>query len=406
MRKFDKITPDGTRDLLFSECVLRNETLAKATELFQDRGYRQIMTPAIEFYDVFSSASGYFPQEEMYKLSDNHGRLMVLRPDCTIPIARLTATRLTTMPMPLRIFYNQNIYRVNHDLRGKRNEIFQTGVELIGSSSVFRSDLEIVELAVSCLSAIGGEDFRIELCHIGYFKALMESLEADDRTKERIRRSVETKNYAQLGDLLLPFKGSRAAYALKHLPRLFGEDEVFEKAYELFDSEAATVALDSLRRVYEMLRELNLSGRVLIDLGLVAQAEYYTGLLFRGYFDGIGEPVLSGGRYGRLINDFGADLTATGFGLDIDLACTAAQRTEPRRTEVIVYAPPELWPQSIAYVRKLNAQGKRVENSTFETLDETVAFAHRCKIEQVHLVNGADDIQIIETTNDQREVRS
>lgn len=397
MRNFDKITPDGTRDLMFSDCVLRNETLEKATRLFESRGYRQIMTPAIEFYDVFNSASGHFPQQDMYKLSDTHGRLMVLRPDCTIPIARLTATRLTKMPMPLRIFYSQNVYRVNHDLRGKRNEIFQTGVELIGSGSELRSDLEVAELAVSCLSGIAGDNFRIELCHIGYFKAIIDSLEADADTKERIRSSIEKKNYAALSDLLLPYESSRAAQALKKLPRLFGGEEVFDKAYELFDNEAAKQALDYLRKIYEMLRELDLSGRLLIDLGLVAQAEYYTGLLFRGYFGGIGEPVLSGGRYDGLIDDFGANLSATGFGLDVDLACTAAPHNEPPRTGIMVFAPPQLWARSIAYIRELNANGERVENSAFDTPDEALAFARRCKIAQLHVLHDDGNVQIIET---------
>jgi len=169
MKRYNKITPDGTRDLLFEECEARDEAVFRLTAMFRSRGYRQVMTPAIEFYDVFGSSGTYFPQENMYKLTDNRGRLMVMRPDCTIPIARLAATRLTAMPMPLRLYYSQNVYRMGHDERGKRDEIFQTGVELIGSNSL-RSDLEIVELAVSGLSDLNGESFRLEICHIGYFR--------------------------------------------------------------------------------------------------------------------------------------------------------------------------------------------------------------------------------------------
>ena len=155
MKHYDKVTPDGTRDLLFDECVSREEVVSRLTAMFRSRGYRQVITPAIEFYDVFGSSAAHFPQENMYKLSDTRGRLMVVRPDCTIPIARLVATRLTGMPMPLRLYYCENVYRVEHTMRGKPSEIYQAGVELIGSNSL-RSDLEIVELAASGLSDING----------------------------------------------------------------------------------------------------------------------------------------------------------------------------------------------------------------------------------------------------------
>ena len=222
MKRYDKVTPDGTRDLLFDECVSRAQVAGRLTSMFRSRGYREVITPSMEFYDLFCSAAAHFPQETMYKMTDSRGRLMVMRPDCTIPIARLTAARLTGMPMPVRLYYSGNVYRVSYDMRGKPSELFQTGVELIGSSSL-RSDLEMVELAAAGLSDIGGERFRIELCHIGYFKALIGNLEASPEEKEAIRQCIEQKNYAALGDLLEPFGKNPAAAALKYLPRLFGD---------------------------------------------------------------------------------------------------------------------------------------------------------------------------------------
>lgn len=102
MRYYDKITPDGTKDLLFGECEQRSQVTKTLKDLFTAQGYRRVMTPALEFYDVFGkSAAKYLPKESMYKLTDHKGRLMVLCPDCTVPVARLTATRLKGMPMPL-----------------------------------------------------------------------------------------------------------------------------------------------------------------------------------------------------------------------------------------------------------------------------------------------------------------
>ncbi|WP_278941156.1 ATP phosphoribosyltransferase regulatory subunit [Anaerotruncus colihominis] len=403
MRYYDKVTPDGTRDLLFGECVSRGEAVSRLTTMFRARGYRQVITPAIEFYDVFGSSAAHFPQENMYKLADTRGRLMVIRPDCTIPIARLVATRLAASPMPLRLYYSENVYRVEHDLRGKRNEVFQTGVELIGSNAL-RSDLEIVELAASGLSDIGGERFRIELCHIGYFKALIDSLDAPGETKEQIRQCIEQKNYPALGDLLDPFGAARAALALRYLPRLFGGEEVFEKAYALFDENGARESLDYLRSIYDYLRQLGLEGSVIVDLGLVNQIEYYTGIIFRGYFDGIGEPVLSGGRYDNLISDFGAALPAVGFAVNADLASAVIEKQPPQTPDILVFSDEAHLPQAVNYIRSLTDNGLVVESSMFDDYDASADYARRRGIRQLHVVD--DDIEVVDLVKMQREGRA
>lgn len=403
MRYYDKVTPDGTRDLLFGECVSRGEAVSRLTTMFRARGYRQVITPAIEFYDVFGSSAAHFPQENMYKLTDTRGRLMVIRPDCTIPIARLVATRLAASPMPLRLYYSENVYRVEHDLRGKRNEVFQTGVELIGSNAL-RSDLEIVELAASGLSDIGGERFRIELCHIGYFKALIDSLDAPGETKEQIRQCIEQKNYPALGDLLDPFGAARAALALRYLPRLFGGEEVFEKAYALFDENGARESLDYLRSIYDYLRQLGLEGSVIVDLGLVNQIEYYTGIIFRGYFDGIGEPVLSGGRYDNLISDFGASLPAVGFAVNADLAAAVIEKQPPQTPDILVFSDEAHLPQAVNYIRSLTDNGLVVESSMFDDYDASADYARRRGIRQLHVVD--DDIEVVDLVKMQREGRA
>ena len=403
MRYYDKVTPDGTRDLLFGKCVSRGEAVSRLTTMFRARGYRQVITPAIEFYDVFGSSAAHFPQENMYKLADTRGRLMVIRPDCTIPIARLVATRLAASPMPLRLYYSENVYRVEHDLRGKRNEVFQTGVELIGSNAL-RSDLEIVELAASGLSDIGGERFRIELCHIGYFKALIDSLDAPGETKEQIRQCIEQKNYPALGDLLDPFGAARAALALRYLPRLFGGEEVFEKAYALFDENGARESLDYLRSIYDYLRQLGLEGSVIVDLGLVNQIEYYTGIIFRGYFDGIGEPVLSGGRYDNLISDFGAALPAVGFAVNADLASAVIEKQPPQTPDILVFSDEAHLPQAVNYIRSLTDNGLVVESSMFDDYDASADYARRRGIRQLHVVD--DDIEVVDLVKMQREGRA
>lgn len=398
--KYDKITPEGTRDLLFEDCVIRSRIVSQLSDLFVSRSYREVITPAIEFYDVFGSTGGHFPQEKMYKLTDHRGRLLVIRPDCTVPIARLAATRLAGAQRPLRLYYHQNVYRAENNMRGKNSEIFQSGIELMGSRSL-RSDLEAVELAALSLEMISSGDYRIELCHIGYFKALIDSLDTDDHVKEKIRKQVAQKNFAALGDMLEQFGDSRAAAALKYLPRLFGGQEIFEQAYTLFDGAGAVESLDYLKSIYEHLVRLGLENRVIIDLGLVNQADYYTGILFHGYADGLGEPVLSGGRYDNLIGEFGEPMPAIGFGINITLAAQLVPPPVSKAPDALVYFTAEGLGRSMEYCGKLTAQGLTVESSLADSTEEAVDYARTRRIKECHLVDAAE-VRIIPLDQEER----
>ena len=172
MKKNDLITPEGTRDLLFNDCLARRAVEQRLAELFGHFGYSEVVTPGIEFYDLFSGSSRHFRQERMYKLTDSKGRLIVIRPDSTIPIARLASTRLASAVLPLRLYYNQAVYENNALLKGRSDEIVQSGIELIGGEDRERADYEAMCLALEALGSFGADDFRFELGDIGYFKEL------------------------------------------------------------------------------------------------------------------------------------------------------------------------------------------------------------------------------------------
>ena len=229
MKYYDLITPEGTKDLLFGECIVRRKIENDLLDLFKSRGYSEIITPGLEFFDVFSLNSRYFPQENMYKLTDNKGRLMVMRPDSTMPIARVAATRLRDAALPLKLCYDQPVYRTEPALKGRSDEIVQAGIELIGSEQKI-ADLEVISTAVDSLRSCGME-FSLEIGHIGIFKALAEKLQATERETESIRKLIENKNFPALNDLLdSSFGVNSITAALKKLPALFGGEEVFEVA--------------------------------------------------------------------------------------------------------------------------------------------------------------------------------
>ena len=228
MKNYDLITPEGTKDLLFGECIIRRNIEDTLRGIFSSRGYSEIITPGLEFFDVFNLNSRYFPQENLYKLTDSKGRLLVMRPDSTMPIARVVATRLRDAILPLKLCYNQTVYRTEPALKGRSDEIVQAGIELIGSQ-LKMADLEVISTAIDSLKAFGME-FSLEIGHIGVFKELVGKLEVTDTDKERIRKLIESKNFPALNDLLDSFGSNPITAALKKLPALFGGVEVFDKA--------------------------------------------------------------------------------------------------------------------------------------------------------------------------------
>ena len=312
MKNYDLITPEGTKDLLFGESVVRRTIEDTLLKLFKSRGYSEIITPGLEFFDVFNMKSRYFPQENLYKMTDSKGRLIVMRPDSTMPIARVVATRLRDADLPLKLCYNQTVYRNESLLKGRSDETVQAGIELIGSEMKM-ADLEVISAAVDALNAFGLE-FSLELGHIGVFKCLVDRLDADEKDKNHIRKLIQNKNFPALNDFLDTFGNNSVTAALKKLPALFGGEEVFEKAEELIPDENVKRILDELREIYCDIADIcGNEGNITVDLGLVNKTDYYTGLIIKGYLKGHGDEVISGGRYDKLISDFGYDIPAVGL---------------------------------------------------------------------------------------------
>ncbi|MDD2956193.1 MAG: ATP phosphoribosyltransferase regulatory subunit [Oscillospiraceae bacterium] len=397
MKRFDKITPEGTRDILFRECDAKNMAQSAMEKIFRSHGFRQVTTPGVEFYDVFRGAAGYFRQEAMYKLTDHKGRLLVLRPDSTIPIARMTATKLQNEPLPLRLFYRQEVYRMSPAMSGRSDQISQCGAELIGAGGR-RADLEMLLLADRCLAACTVEDVTLELGHIGLFQSLVSALEAAPEQKERLRDYMENKNYGGLDELLSRLPASREAEALRRLPRLFGGAEVFEEAAALCDNPEFCRVLGYLKELYALLEKSGLGSRLMMDFGMVHQAEYYTGILFRAYLKGAGEPVLSGGRYDSLLEDFQIDRPAIGFGANIDLLAAqllAAGKPENAAPDLLLHALPGYELKAFRCAEEAVARGLCCENSLAESREDAVAFAKARGIPRIRFVGEAlEDVEV------------
>lgn len=330
MNRFSISTPEGTRDLLFSSCRALRQTENAIRGALEARGFSEIITPAVEYFDVFRTANPELDQENMLKIIDRSGRICVARPDNTTPIARIAATRLDDAALPVRLYYSQKVFRSVTGDHGHKGEFLQIGAELIGADGL-SADLDILLAAFDALEKTGADSFRIELGHAEIYKALIEELGVDDMAAEQIRRLIENKSFAALGDALAPYSDRAASRALGAMPQLFGGMEVLDEVEQLTQNVRVLGAVSYLRRLYRALDEKGYGARVMIDLGLVHEMDYYTGIMFRGYIGGAGAAILSGGRYNALCAKFGRDLPAGGFGIDVERVAeslTGAQRPE------------------------------------------------------------------------------
>lgn len=374
--------PDGMRDMVYGEIKAVKELGEKLLSIYQKRGYAEVVTPTIEYFDVFNIENRVFAEESMFKMTDKSGKLVVLRPDNTTPMARIAATRLKNAPKPIKMCYNQNVYRILHGYSGKRSEFTQTGIEILGGDS-FKADIECLVGALISLKEASsyfgkGIDYKLEIGHAGFAKALLDSLELDETEKELALSYVEAKNSSAVEFLSSKHGNLDAAIKLiRQIPRLFGSKDVLEKAREICKGIAtANSALDYLSEIYTVLEKAGFADSITIDLSIVHEMEYYTGLVFRGYIDGTGEAVLGGGRYDTLLENFGESTGATGFGINISvIADKLAKRlgeASEEKIQCVIHYEPEYLARALEYAETCNTL---CELSCSDSFDKTMEYA-------------------------------
>lgn len=326
MRKWEIYTPEGVQDILFEECFMKRNLEQKIRYLFRNCGYYEVETPTLEFYDVFSASAELVPQETMFKFFDQQGRILVLRPDMTIPIARLAATKYKEAQYPMKIFYIGNTFKYNELGGGKQKEFTQAGLEILGESNP-EADAEVIASAIKAIRSTGLESFQIDIGQVEFFKGLMEETGLSEEDTEQMRALIDRKDYLGIEELV-------EAYAIREdlkelilsLPGLFGSLDVIDKVEKVTVNKRSLGALENLRQVLEILEDYGLSKYISIDLGMVQSLNYYSGIIFRGFTYGVGFPILSGGRYDGLVGKFGMECPATGFSLGINMIMMAIDR--------------------------------------------------------------------------------
>jgi ATP phosphoribosyltransferase regulatory subunit len=293
--------PSGTRDVLPDELRELRAITDAMLAVFEARGYGEVATPALEYEDVLRRGDPA-AADPAYRLFDEHGNVLVLRSDMTIPIARLVATRYASVAGPLRFCYVQHAYRAVRQHRGQPREIRQAGIELIGAPGP-EGTAEAVSMLCAALDAAGLLSYRVGLGDASLFPRALERARVAAGARPRILHELAARDLVGLEREL---EGVGAADLLD-VARARGGVEVLDGV-----PEAST-----LREVYALLAP-DVASRVIFDLGLVRTLGYYTGAVFEVYDAAFGSPLGGGGRYDDLLGRFGHALPACGWALDVE----------------------------------------------------------------------------------------
>src|SRR5215210_5434734 len=314
-RKF--ATTPGTRDVLPPESTRLLDVQGRIRDRFELFGFREVLTPALEYSEVIEE---HGLRDVSYKLFDQDNQMLLLRPEMTTPIARLISQRLAGGPPPHKLSYVLPAYRRASVGRGQSAELYQAGVEVVGSASP-REDASTVALLVDVLQSLGlsaPTDFAVVLGQSAFYAGYLK--QSAPEAAATVTAALAAKDLVAV-DAIAEELPADVASGVRSIPRIVGpatEDSILQEAGRFAVGEQAEGALENLREILRHLEAHGALGAVILDLGLSGRHDYYTGAVYEAYASGLGFTVANGGRYDNLLRRFGKELPATGFAIYLE----------------------------------------------------------------------------------------
>ncbi len=298
--------PWGTTAWLPEECRRLRECEGALRDLFLSAGASEVAMPAFEKAEILEK--GFGNPDKLFRFLDRDGSLLALRPELTTPAACLFASALYDRPLPLKLFYIGQVFRQEPRHHGHFREFRQAGFECYGGESV-SADVAVLKLAATALARLGAAEAVIELGHVGIVETLLAEAGISGARRLRIKQAIARKDRGGL-------EASGAPPVLSRLLAIHGGETLFARAREVLSGSRALEALSNLE---EIAGRVSAGGtRTVIEICSTRGIDYYTGLVFEGLLPRVGRPVLSGGRYDRLVEQFGPATPATGFSIELE----------------------------------------------------------------------------------------
>ena len=343
----------------FSYNVLKNEEKAiySLRALYKEYGYSLYKVSRFEEYDLYAKNKSFLVSQNILSFTDTNGKLLALKPDVTLSIIKNIPDRDTRTH---KLCYNETVYRTSADSDGFR-EIMQTGLECIGNIDTY-SECEVIMLAMKSLGTVSA-DYILDISHMGLIDGLLSEAGVDDGQKGELIRLIESKNIYAIKSLcdklgIAEDMQSKICFLTElYMPI----DKALEQIKNIVTGEKMTGAYLSLVEICEAMNEYGLCDRLYLDFSIVNDVNYYDGICFKGFINGIPDSVLSGGRYDKLLSRLGKVSGAIGFAVYLDrLERFEGDIAEYDVDAVLIYGKGESISRINEARKKLSEGGKRV----------------------------------------------
>jgi ATP phosphoribosyltransferase regulatory subunit len=349
--------PLGMRDTLPELYEKKHRVRSLMEDTIKLWGCQFIETPTLEYYETVGAASAIH-DAQLFRLLDKDGHTLVLRPDMTAPIARVAASKLLQDDMPLRLAYSANVFRAQQREGGRPAEFEQIGVECLNDETV-SCDGEVISLLISSLKKAGLSEFQVSIGHIGFAQELFLQILGTDERSNSLKRFLYEKNYVGYREHVNSLSlSSIDKQRLLQFLDLRGGVEIIGTALDLIENEKGKQAILQLKELWDCLIDYGVQDQVKFDLTIVSHMSYYSGILFEVYAGNVGFPIGNGGRY-SLIEKFGKNASATGFGIHLDRLLEALGNIDIENTVTCIVFSQERRKEAFQLAAELHEQGKR-----------------------------------------------
>ncbi|MCH4169702.1 MAG: ATP phosphoribosyltransferase regulatory subunit [Lactobacillus sp.] len=375
----NKTLPTGTRDEFGTIAMVKDQVIQTIQQNFKHRGFKKIITPLLEYRDVFQSLA---PQAyQPYQFIDEHGDTLVLRPDMTLPVARMMSA--TGIDTPIKWYYSGDVFRVKKRMSGSYNQITQAGMEIIGYRSL-KAEWECLVAASEISQKLGIADMTLELSHAKFVPNVLAALPISAPMADNLVQALYDKDLTQYQALLEPLVNDPFYPFLKDWPWLFGDfDAVLDQLTQLPKIATLESIIADLRATKAFISQRFPNVTVTLDLCVQPPQTYYTGMVFHAYSQDATSYLFSGGRYDKLLTNF-QQTAQPAVGLAFDIDAIVAQRHLPKAPqETLIYFEADQW----AHAEALQA---RTPNSNLCLADSFKQAQQIAQQQNAQLINLAE----------------
>jgi histidyl-tRNA synthetase len=359
------------RDFMPEEAKMMRYIEGKARRIAELYGYKEIITPVVESYELLSAKAGEEVRLRMYAFKDLGGRMVALRPEFTPSVARLVATTLRNEPRPFRLFCVGSLYRYDEPQMGRYREFWQSNFELMGSNKP-EADAEIIMLTNDLMRSVGLKNYVFKVGHVGVLRGIFAQENVEEKNVNEVMQLMDKKAYAEAVRRVEGIGVSKKCVeTVQRLIELKGKDtlEIVDKMRECVgEYDKALEAVENLQEILRLIAESESKITITVDAGFARGLEYYTGAIFEVNVPELDIALAGGGRYDRLIELFGGEPTpAVGIAHGLDRIMLAMQKQDTKmdaaeaKKVVVIPAKEELKAEALKIANKLRGVGIPVE---------------------------------------------